>query len=85
MTETTEILSMVQRKDFRPFSYFRGTLIDGEKVYHSPTEITEMTERLRMALSKHFRPFCYFRGTSKDGVSDTIVPRKGQKQQKFSA
>ncbi len=82
MTETTERLRMAQSKKFR---YFRRTLKDGENVYHSPTEITEMTERLRMALSKHFRPFCYFRGTSKDGVSDTIVPQKGQKQQKFSA
>ncbi len=38
-----------------------------------------------MMQRKDFRPFCYFRGTSKDGVSDTIVPQKGQKQQKFSA
>ncbi len=83
-TETTEILSMMQRKDFRPFCYFRETFKDGKSVYHSPTEMTETTERLRMAQSKNFRPFSYFRGTLIDGKSDTIVPQKGQKQQKFS-
>jgi len=35
-----------------------------------------------MVQSKDFRPFRYFRGTFKDGKSDTIVPQKGQKQQK---
>jgi len=38
-----------------------------------------------MMQSKDFRSFSYFRGTFKDGESDIIVPRKGLKQQKFSA
>ena len=45
---------MVRSKDFRPFRYFRGTLIDGERVNHNPTEMTETTERLRMVLSNDF-------------------------------
>ncbi len=60
MTETTERLRMVRSKDFRPFRYFRGTLIDGERVNHNPTEMTETTERLRMVRSNDFCSFrCY--------------------------
>jgi len=67
---------MVLSKDLRPFRYFRGTLKDGERVNHNPSEMTETTERLRMVRSKDFRPFRYFRGTLKMVQAYIIVSRK---------